>query len=70
MVRNTCRVSLDEGVDGSDDAGLVAAVVVGVGPGGDEVLGRDGVVGQGSNPAVTHRFVVTLAADPIVSWKV
>ena len=38
------RVSLDEGVDRSDDAGLVAAVVVRVGAGRLEVGRRDGVV--------------------------
>ena len=70
MARETCRVSLDEGVDWSDDAGLVAAVVVGVGAGSGEVDGWDGVVDHGgAAPAAAYRLVVALAADSVVSWK-
>ena len=86
MRRNTCRVRFDEGVDGSDDTVLVAAVVaVRVGSGGEEVVGRDGVIDRGRDgvidrgrdgvidrvPAVAYRLeFVALAADSIMSWKV
>ena len=69
----TCRVGLDEGVDGSDDAGLVVVVV---GAGGLQVDGRDGVVHDGAAGAAAappaadrlHR-VIALAADS-VNWKI
>ena len=78
MRRNTCRVRFDEGVDGSDDTVLVAAVVaVRVGSGGEEVVGRDGVIDRGRDgfidrvSAVAYRLeFVALAADSIMSWKV
>ena len=83
MRRNTCRVRLDEGVDGSDDA--LRVVAVRVGSGGEEVVGRDGVIDRGRDgiidrgrdgvidrvPAVAYRLeFVALAADSIMSWKV
>merc|ERR1712045_31873 len=63
------RVSLDEGVDGSDDAGLVSAVVVRVGAGRLEVGRRDGVVHRraGAPKGATHGLL-GLAAVEIVSW--
>ena len=75
MRRNTCRVRLDEGVDGSDDA--LRVVAVRVGSGGEEVVGRDGVIDRGRDgfidrvSAVAYRLeFVALAADSIMSWKV
>jgi len=67
MRRNTCRVRLDEGVDGSDDALRVVAVAVRVGSGSDEVGGRKGVI----DPAVAYRLeFVALSADSIMSRQV
>merc|ERR1719323_70567 len=63
------RVGLDEGVDGSDDAWLVAAVVVRVGAGGLEVRRRDGVVHRRAGaPKRSHGLPFGLAAIKIVSW--
>merc|ERR1719323_2181183 len=62
------RVSLDEGVDGSDDAWLVAAVVVRVGAGRLEVGRRDGVVHRRAGAPKGANGVFGLAAIKIVSW--
>ena len=64
------RVSLNEGVDRSDDAGLVAAVVVRVGAGRLEVGRRDGVVHRRAGaPEGSPHGLLGLAAVEIVSWK-
>ena len=64
------RVSLNEGVDRSDDAGLVAAVVVRVGAGRLEVGRRDGVVHRRAGaPEGADGLPFGLAAVEIVSWK-
>merc|ERR1712226_732244 len=64
------RVSLDEGVDGSDDAGLVAAaVVVRVGAGRLEVGRRDGVVHGGTGaPQGAADGLLGLAPVEVVGW--
>ena len=64
------RVSLDECVDGSDDAWLVAAVVVRVGAGRLEVGRWDGIVHRraGATEGSSHGLL-GLAAVEIVSWK-
>ena len=58
----TCRVGLDEGVDWPDDAGLVAAVVVGVRAGDLEVGRRD--VGEREAAAAVVQWL--LPAHPVV----
>ena len=63
----TCRVGLDEGVDGPDDAGLVVAMAVGVRAGDLEVGRRD--VGERQAAAAVGRRLLRLAAHAVVLCK-
>ena len=67
MWRATCRVGLDEGVDGPDDAGLVVAMAVGVRAGDLEVGRRD--VGERQAAAAVGRRLLRLAAHAVVLCK-